>query len=517
MSGPGPIHEAVARQAAATPGATAVVGGGERIGYAELDAASSALAVRLRDRGVVPGSLVPVALPRSAQLIAVLLGVLKCGAAYAALDPRWPAARLRGLLDVLKPPLLVAAGTLPGTEVPTWAPPAGPLAALADPRASDTLAPGVTGDDPATVFFTSGTTGAPKAVLSPHRATTRLTGMTAAWSGPGRTMAQAAPASWDAYALEVWGTLTAGGTCVVTEGDHLLPGTLRTLVREHGVDTVFLTTSVFSLFAEEDVESLGGLRHVLTGGERLPAGAARRCLAAHPDLALINGYGPVESCVFATTHRVRPEDCAAACVPLGTAVPGTAVHVLEADAPAATGTEAEICISGAGLALEYLGAPGLTAEHFPVVRIGGVPTRIYRTGDRGLLDDRGTLHFRGRTDRQVKIAGHRIEPREIEEVGSTVPGVRECVVEVLPDDSGSGRRLAMFYTVASPGTGGHRDLPPPAMRRELSARLPGHLVPHVLRRCPALPLTANGKLDHAALLASLSPPRSRHRTMNRSL
>ncbi|CAM5639821.1 hypothetical protein SALBM311S_13019 [Streptomyces alboniger] len=168
------------------------------------------LALRLRERGAGPGRLIPVVLPRSAQLVAVLLGILKCGAAYAALDVRWPRARVRALLDLIDPPLVVTRDPLPGASSPTWAPPAGPPRRSAG-TCSDVLpridvAPG----DPATVFFTSGTSGRPKAVVSPHRATTRLTPTTALWSGPGRVTTQAAPVSWDAFSLEVWGTLTAG-------------------------------------------------------------------------------------------------------------------------------------------------------------------------------------------------------------------------------------------------------------------------------------------------------------------
>ncbi|MGW0330799.1 amino acid adenylation domain-containing protein [Streptomyces sp. NPDC003011] len=501
------IHEAVSHHARLTPDAVALIDGDERVSYADLDAASDVLALSLRDQGAGPGHLIPVVLPRSAQLVAVLLGILKCGAAYAAFDVRWPRARVRALLDLLDPPVVVTRDPLPGASPPAWAPVAGPPRRPAGTCADVLARIDVTPDDPATVFFTSGTSGRPKAVVSPHRATTRLTPTTALWSGPGRVMTQAAPVSWDAFSLEVWGTLTAGGTCVVVPSARLLPSTLRALVREAGVSTVFLTTSLFHLFVEEDLGAFQGLSDVLTGGERLSAGPARRFLNAYPDLPLTNCYGPVESCVFVSVHRVTPEDCAAPDgVPLGTAIPGTQVHVLSGDTPAAPGATGEICISGDGLAREYLGAPELSARGFPVVPVAGRPTRIYRTGDLGRTDHRGVLHFRGRSDRQVKIAGHRVDPQEIEETARRIPGVRECVVVATADHLGSGTRLAVFYTVDPAPAPGGRDLRPSALRSELAARLPAHLVPHVARPVPELPLTPNGKTDHAALEAYLAAP-----------
>ncbi|GGZ60932.1 hypothetical protein GCM10010387_63260 [Streptomyces inusitatus] len=508
-----PIHAEVARRAAATPDALAVVTPHERVGYAELDAAADGWAARLGELGVGPGDLIPVDLPRSAELVAVLLGVLKSGAGYAALDRRWPPERVRTVLETLSPPLFITRGPVPGALVPSWAPDGEP------PRAPRTPPPDVTGDAPATVFFTSGTSGAPKAVVSPHRATTRLARDARAWTGPGRSMAQTSPVSWDAFSLEVWGTLITGGRCVISDGDHLLPSGLRSLVREFGVDAAFLTTSLLNLIAEEDPDSLRGLRTLVTGGERMSAGHVRRCLESHPGLEVINGYGPVESCVFAATHPVEPDDCTAPDgVPLGTAVSRTGIHVLHGEEPAAPGEIGEICLSGDGLALGYLGDPELTAAKFPTVRLAGSPTRIYRTGDRGLLDARGVLHFRGRGDRQLKIAGHRVEPQEIEAAARRIPGVRACTVAALRDtaDGTGGTRLALFYTTEPPGAPEHRDLGPAALRRELASRLPQHLVPHFLSPQQAFPLTPNGKVDRAALLALLPVPAAEGHAPNRS-
>ncbi|WIY74790.1 amino acid adenylation domain-containing protein [Streptomyces anulatus] len=493
------IHAAVAEQAQIRPAAPALIDGCEHLDYATLDAASDVYAQELAAAGVRPGIVVPVLLPRSSRLAVALLAVLKCGAAYAALDRRWPQERVAHVTAALRSPVLVTDESGPGL----WSPPAASLARVAARRTTGP-APDIGPDAPAAVFFTSGTTGTPKGVLSPHRATTRLFGGPGAFAdfGPGRVVLQAAPPAWDAFSMELWGPLTSGGTCVIAPGDYLLPDTLADLVAATGVDTVWLTSTVFNLFVDEDDPRrpcFAGVRQVLTGGERLSPEHVARFLTRYPETVLTNGYGPVESCVFATTHRVTAADCVrAGGIPIGTPVHGTAVHLLDGDRPAAPGDRAEICLSGHGLADGYLNAPEETAAAFPTVVLGGTPVRVYRTGDLGHLDADGVLHFHGRADRQVKISGHRIEPAEVEAAARGIPGVREAVVVPIAARSGGYERLAMFYTAEEADDPGSR-----AVRRALAALLPAHLVPRTVEHRAALPTTANGKVDHRSLSASL--------------
>lgn len=519
------LHAAVTHQARLRPTALALICEDERVDYATLDAASDTYARELTEAGVHPGSVVPVLLPRSPRLVAVLLAVLKCGASYAALDRRWPDQRIHDVVARLRTPLTVAEDHMPQDGMPrAWAPPADEsLRQAADRRIA---APDVTvsPDDPAAVFFTSGTSGVPKGVLSPHRATTRLfpsDGAPFADFGPGRVVLQAAPVPWDAFSLEVWGPLTSGGTCVIAPSDYLLPEALADLVARAGVDTVWLTSSLFNLFVDEDAPDrpcFAGIRQVLTGGERMSPTHAGRFLARYPDTVLTNGYGPVESCVFATTHRVTAADCARADgVPVGVPVPGTTVYVLDGDRPAAPDEPGEICLAGDGLALGYLDDAEATAASFVTLVLDGSPVRLYRTGDLGVLDADGSLSFRGRTDRQVKIAGHRVEPDEIETAARRVPGVREAAVIPVPASAPAGgyQSLALFYTSQDgegdgdgdgDGSGtddGDDPSHPAAVRRALAAGLPTPLVPRTVRRCASLPTTDNGKLDRRALSAWL--------------
>jgi amino acid adenylation domain-containing protein len=496
----GLIHDLFRRAAAAAPDAAALLHGGTRIRYGELDRASDALAAQLEERGVKPGTLVPVLLPRSPEWVAALLAVLKCGAGYAALDPRWPDERIGLLVRRLEAPLTVV-GTGASGRV------AGPSCEVGRLRTllrdgADARRPvhtGGSGDDISTVFLTSGSSGEPKAVLSPHRASVRMfVDCDFARFDATTVMPQGSALPWDGASLELWGPLLSGGTCVLLEEPHLQPAVLRQLIAAQGVNTLFVTTSLFNVLVEEDLAGFAGLRVVMTGGEKLSVHHIRRFRERHHDISLLNAYGPVENTIFTTTHPITDADVAAGAIALGRPVPGTSVAVFDGDRECGPGRVGEICVAGAGLAAGYLGDEELTRARFVRLAPGGVPTRMYRTGDFGFLDSAGVLHFEGRRDRQVKVRGHRIEPEEIERHLSAVPGVTRGVVVPVRDGGGTVIRLAGFYTAEADS--GPR---PEAVLSALRGRLPGYLVPETLRRVARIPLTATGKADQSVLLALL--------------
>ncbi|MEH1098882.1 amino acid adenylation domain-containing protein [Micromonospora sp. CPCC 205561] len=507
-AGPSLVHQAVARTAERFPRATALVHRGSRVEYADLHRRALAVAARLAGQGIGAGAVVPLCAPRCPELVVAQLGVLWCGAAYTIVDPRWPAERRLAIGDLVAAPLVLAAdpgqdwGGRPTLPLTAARPPRAGAAGAAHPSAA-APATEVDAGAAATVVFTSGTTGRPKGVVLPHRAVTRMfRGAPPPGFGPGHAMPQGAPPWWDMYSYELLGQLMTGGTSLLVDGDYLTPGTLRRMVRQDGATTLRLTTSLFTLFVDEDLESFAGLGTVLVGGERLPAPHAARFLRRYPRTALLNAYGPTESCMHTTTHRVRPEDCAdGADIPIGSPVPATTVLVLDGQGrlcpPGQTG---EICVAGDGLATCYLGEPELTARAFAPVEVGGASVRAYRTGDYGLVDPDGLLRFRGRRDRQTKIAGHRVEPAEVEAAARRSPGVRDCAVTVVD------QALALFY-VPGDGPGG-----PAAVRHDLLSRLPRPLVPTIVRALDRLPLTPNGKLDHDALATAARTPTTRTRS-----
>ncbi|RSO05756.1 non-ribosomal peptide synthetase [Streptomyces sp. WAC 05379] len=484
------------------PTAVALIQGNRSRTYEELDATADAWAARLAEAGVTRESLVPILMPRGIELVTTILAVLKLGAAYALCDPTWPDRRLREVADQLGARLLLTDQDGMGRIGPAlWFPPEDEVKTPDDFRAAT-----VTDTDPACVFFTSGTTGRPKGVLSPHRATTRLFHPEGFLPfGPDTVIPLAAALPWDAFSLELWAALLNGGTSVIIDEPYLTAFSLRDVITRHGVQTVWLTSSLFNMIVDEDPEAFDGLHTVIIGGERLSTSHVRAFLHRHPGIRLVNGYGPVESTVFVATHDLLHADCDLPDgVPVGRPVPGTGIHVLEGQRLCAAGEIGEICVTGEGLALGYLERGELNSTAFPSLTLGGRTERVYRTGDLGYRDEQGVLHYCGRADRQLKVRGHRIEPAEIErQIEELLLSVRACRVVARRDAAGAAQGLLAFCVPATAGD----------PLTDASAVLRSALVPY---QCPelvisidAFPLTPTGKLDERRLLASAPHPGGR--------
>ncbi|ROP35963.1 non-ribosomal peptide synthetase [Saccharothrix texasensis] len=480
------VHALFARQAGRTPDATALVSGRDRVTYGELDARANRLAHHLIGSGVRPGDVVGVRLPRGVELVVAVFAVLKAGAAYTVLDPRFPAARLIAVCERADVDVVVTAdGVGDRTAVDPAAPEVAGLPATAPQVATSP-------DDVACVMFTSGSTGEPKGVVAPHRALVRtLTGQDYADFTADEVWLQCSPVSWDAFALELFGPLLHGATCVLQDGETPDPALIADLVAEHGVTTAHFSASLLNFLLDEHPAVFAGLRVLMTGGEAASTRHVAALLDLRPDLRLVNGYSPVENMIFTLCHDVTRDDARRATVPVGRPLAGKTAVLLGPDLrPVAPGETGEIYMSG-GLAHGYLKQPGLTALRFVAdpTRPGG---RMYRTGDLGRLREDGAVDFLGRADDQVKIRGFRVEPGEVQAALTGHPAVRQAAVVVREDHPGDKRLVA--YVVAGGTT-------PRELRAHVAGRLPEHLVPSAVVLLDALPRTATGKLDRAALPA----------------
>ncbi|MFB9929740.1 AMP-binding protein [Amycolatopsis halotolerans] len=374
------------RQAANRPDAVAIRDRLDVVTYARLVAEARRIAHNLAAAGASPGGIVAVAAKRTPELPPLLLGILLAGCAYSVLDVRCPGTRLAVLVSALRPAVVTgdAAGAAALAAASIEHIPAERLRKPGDGPALPDASPG----DPATVFRTSDST----AVLSPHRATTRLVAAGGCVPlGPAAVTICAAAPSGPVFSLELWATLLSGGTVLPYRKDQLAPADVHGCVRR-GATHLFLDSAQFAAVAA-DAACLSGLR-ILTVGDWLDPAVCRTVLAACPSLALYNAYGAVENCGAATIHRVTQADLdAAGGIPLGRAVAGTGVAVWDGVKTAPAGERGEIALTGDGLALGYLHSPERTADAFPKLDIDGVSQRAYLTGDRGWLDESGVLRL----------------------------------------------------------------------------------------------------------------------------
>ncbi|MFC8189999.1 amino acid adenylation domain-containing protein, partial [Streptomyces sp. NPDC057305] len=483
-----PVHDVVAHRAAGAPDSTALVCGPRRVTYGQLVDRARRLAHHLVARGVRPGDVVGVLLDRNEELAVAVLGVLTAGAGYTVLDPRFPAVRLGEDLERTGAPVVITSRDLAGL-VPSTPPvlvDAEAAAIAARPRHA--LEVSVSPEDVACVMFTSGSTGTPKGVVTPHRALTgTLLDQPFADTGAHSVWLQCSPVSWDAFALELFGPLVHGATCVLQPGHLTDPAAVARSLTEHGVTTAHFSASLLNHLVDEHPDALTPLTHLLTGGEAASVPHVRALLRRHPGIRLVNGYSPVENTVFTLTHAITAED---APVPVGKPIAGKRTWILGPDLrPVPVGVPGEIHMGGPGLAHGYVGQSALTAQRF-VAAPGG--ERMYRTGDLGRWRADGAVEYLGRSDDQVKVRGFRVEPSAVQALVTTHPRVRRCAV-VARDD-----RL-VAYVVPD----GELDLAD--LRAFVAERQPEHLRPNGYVLLDEIPLTPNGKLDRAALPAPRSP------------
>ncbi|MEU8748296.1 amino acid adenylation domain-containing protein [Streptomyces parvulus] len=502
--GPAPEHrffvDLFQEHAARRPDAPALEHEGTVLTYAELNARANQVARRLIGRGVGPEQLVALAVPRSAEMVAGLLGVLKAGAAFLPVDPEYPADRIAFMLRDAAP-----VQVLTSRDVAARLPGGCPDALVLDDPA--TLA-GLGGDDLtdaertaplrpdglAYTVYTSGSTGTPKGVSVTHRGLCALAATLAEKYRvrPEDRVLQLASISFDMAFEDFLRAFWFGATLVVPAPGPLVGDALGDFLEQRRITCSDMPPSVLATLPARDFPAL---RVLSVGGEACPPALTARWARGR---RMLNLYGPTETTISATASDPLSGTDPSPSTPVGAPVRGARAYVLDERLRlTSAGVPGELYIGGSGVARGYLRRPGLTAERFVADPFGPPGSRMYRTGDLMRWRADGVLEFVGRADDQVKIRGFRIELGEVEAVLGRHPAVAQVAVVVREDQPGDKRLVG--YVVAESGSGGQVDAD--ALRAHAGTRLPEFMVPSAFVMLDHLPLTSNGKLDRKALPA----------------
>jgi amino acid adenylation domain-containing protein len=498
---PQSLVEQVSVQAATTPDATAVVEGGERLSYRELDARANELANQLRLLGVAPEVVVGLCLPRSRGMVVACLAILKAGGAYLPLDPQNPPARMAQILQDARASVVIGEGLAESLSLGTL-----PVVSLsregtvhgcrAQFNSRDDVKESPASDhNLAYVIYTSGSTGEAKGVEVEHSSLRNLV----SWhidefdvTSSDRATLMASP-GFDAAVWELWPYLAAGASLFIVNGDvRIDPISLRKWLVDEGITITFVPTPMAEQLIAMDWPDHCALRVMLTGADTL-----QHYPSASLPFVVVNNYGPTECTVVATSGPVDVHSPVSQLPPIGRPIANTQLYVLDENRrPVPAGEAGELFIGGAGVARGYRNRPHLTAERFILDPFSRQPeARLYRTGDIGRVLEDGQISFQGRMDDQVKIRGYRVEPNEVAVVLNRHPMVQASLITALEDSPGNKRLLA--YVQAKPNS----EPADESLRDFLAGCLPDYMVPSAFVRVAFFPLTDRGKIDREALPA----------------
>lgn len=517
------VHEMFRKMAAEHAARVAIASKGRELTYAQVEAWSNNIANHLLELGAGKGAIVYLAVETTFGAVAAMLAVLKIGGVFVPVDPHQPEARLRVLTARVVPAFILTEQRALATvleKIATSLPiipidldePSDESPALVPPRTADGTVQGSPPppmvsepDDMCYVYFTSGSTGQPKAIAG------RLKGIDhfVRWEmetfevQPGTRVSQLTSLVFDAFLRDAFTTLCAGGTmCVPDSRDDVLDAKrLITWLDRSQVELVHAVPSLFRTILAEPLtaELFPALRYVLLAGEPLLPSDVRRWTEVFGDrIRLVNLYGPTETTMVKLFYIVKPEDAARRSVPVGRAMPGARALVIDENGrPAALGAVGEIYLRTEFCTLGYYNDPELTAQVFVPNPSGRDPSDlVYRTGDLGRMLDDGNIEFLGRKDQQVKIRGVRVELGEIESALLATGLVSEAAAVSRSDRLGNAY-LCAYVVLKQEGKEGDLE----ALRRAVAASLPSYLVPSTFVKVDRMPRTSTGKIDRKALPA----------------
>lgn len=491
----------IEQRSTSSPSKIAVYDKGGSYTYAEIDSRAAALARSLVEMDVPPGSLVGICLDRTVEMIIATLATWKAGCAYVPLDPAYPLERLTYMAEDARLAALITENQFSDIAVEIQKA-SGCRIISVDDKAADTAAvqlPSGSAADLAYVIYTSGSTGKPKGVKVTHQSLVNL--LVSMQREPGLTvddtLFSVTTLSFDIAGLELFLPLITGASVVIASREALAdPRALEKHLKDSGATVIQGTPSTWRFLLDAGWKEATGLK-ILCGGEALPRSLADAVLNTGAELW--NVYGPTETTIWSTVHRVSREDDP---IPIGRPVANTSLYVLDENLKRVpVGITGELFIGGECLSPGYLFRDDLTHERF-------VPdpfeenSLIYRTGDQVRFTNAGTLEYIGRLDNQVKIRGFRIEPGEIESILETHPDVAQVVVIAREDTPGDPRLVA--YIIGNEVIAdGAKPVTTSELRRYLAERVPPFMIPASFVQMEEFPHTPNGKVDKKALPAPL--------------
>ncbi|MEM6252543.1 MAG: amino acid adenylation domain-containing protein [Cyanobacteria bacterium P01_D01_bin.156] len=507
------IHKLFESQVSRNGDAIALVQAQTKVTYNTLNQQANQLARYLQEQGITPGERVGIWARRTPQTIAAILAILKSGATYVPLDFNYPLERLTWIVNDTELKLLLADDDSVTTEIKNLV----DVVNLASIKPHLDIYPtgnltsrSSTPDSLAYILYTSGSTGTPKGVCTSHRGIVRLVNHpNYVTLDASDSLLQAAPLTFDASTFEIWGALLNGGKLVLLSDQTPSLDDLGDAIVEHSITTLWLTSGLFNLMVDEQLNSLKPVRQLLAGGDVLSTRHLGKAMTALENTRILNGYGPTEGTTFTCCHQITLDDLDEA-VPIGSPIDHTQIYVLDGDLQQVPpGLPGELYIGGAGLAQGYLNRPELTAEKFipnpfyDIRQPGSDCFYLYKTGDRVRYRNDGTLEYLGRLDQQVKIRGFRIELGEIETALCHHPDIQQAVVIVDGETAENKRLVAYLQTVAldkqSSAVG---PLSSQSLRQFLLSQLPDYMVPvKFIWLLDKVPLTNNGKINRRALPA----------------
>jgi amino acid adenylation domain-containing protein/non-ribosomal peptide synthase protein (TIGR01720 family) len=498
------IHGLFKEQAGRSPGAIAVEHDHELLTYRQLDQRASQFAALLVQKGVLPNTIVAILLERSPDLVAGILGILKAGAAFLPIDPALPGERVRYLIKDSRCRFVITASTFKDNDC---------LKELADGHIIDINDPAVlngarvipdsgSAQDLAYVIYTSGTTGRPKGVKVGHGSLVNYAWWAAReYCKEDRVVFPLYTSiSFDLTITSIFVPLITGNSIIIYREDNTTVQIER-VVAENKATVIKLTPSHLRIIKDISLPypaSAASVKRFIVGGEALMTQLARDIYEKFQGMAEIcNEYGPTEATVGCMLHRFSPEE-GGLTVPIGAPAANTQLYILdEFLKPVPTGVNGELYISGDCLALGYLYNEELTDQRFPDNPfLQG--SRMYRTGDCARWLPGSIIEYTGRSDRQIKISGYRVEPGEIEYQLQSFPGIIEALVTMKSKERGPGVLYAYFRSAEA--------IQERALREYLTSRLPYYMLPVHFIRLDVFPLTENGKVDHSALPAAERKP-----------